>query len=94
MADPRRLKDPRPAASLADFTALMNATLDATIPCKGGTEWHSDDPRLQRRAAELCEPCVLLPVCRAYAITAGERYGTWGGLTALDRKRLRRKAAA
>lgn len=91
MADPRTLKDP--AASLTEFTALMNST-DATLPCNGGDEWFSEDPSLQQRAAALCQACTLLPVCRAYALAAAEKTGVWGGTTPLDRKRLRHKTAA
>ncbi|MEJ1113835.1 WhiB family transcriptional regulator [Paenarthrobacter sp. CCNWLY172] len=92
MTNPRQLKDI--AASLPEFTALMNAQVRATLPCKGGTEWMAEDQRIQQRAAELCRPCTLLAVCRTYAIAAGERSGVWGGTTAKDRKRLRRKTAA
>lgn len=92
MANPRKLKDPAP--SLAEFTQLMNATAPGTLPCKGGTEWFSDDPRIQQRAAELCRPCALLLVCRTYAMAAGERTGVWGGTIPQDRILLRRKEAA
>lgn len=94
MGRPRKLKDPRPAASLDSFTALMNATLQATLPCRGGTEWWSDDPMLQARAAALCRACQLLDPCLVYSLAAGERKGVWGGTTPLDRKRFRHKAAA
>lgn len=89
---PRRLNDP--AVRLAEFTALMNADVDATLPCHGGDEWFSENPRLQQRAAELCAACSLLLPCRAYALAAHEKTGVWGGTTPLDRKRIRRKAAA
>lgn len=93
MHEPRKLKDP--AAALTEFRELMNTTVHATLPCGGsGEEWFSEDPRLQQRAATLCRACALLPVCRAYAIAAGEKAGVWGGTTPLDRKRLRRKSAA
>ena len=92
MAYTRKLKDPAP--TLAEFTALMNATQGATLPCRGGTEWFSEDPRLQRRAAELCTPCTIRPACRAFAIAAAQVTGVWGGTTPEDRARLRRKAAA
>jgi WhiB family redox-sensing transcriptional regulator len=72
----------------------MTATLDATIPCKGGDEWHSDDTRLQRRAADLCRACSLLDACARYAIASNEPTGVWGGLTPRDRAKLRRKSAA
>lgn len=89
MADPRRRPDPE--VSLAEFTQLMNATAHATLPCKGGTEWTSDDPVHQQRAADLCHACTLQTVCRAFAMASGVKDGTWGGLTALQRKKLRRR---
>lgn len=92
MAYPRKLKDPAP--SLPEFVQLMNATQGATTPCKRGSEWFSDDLRIQRRAAELCLPCTLLVVCRTYAMAAGEGSGVWGGTTPQDRILLRRKEAA
>jgi hypothetical protein len=91
MSYPRKLKDP--AADLAELTALFNASAHATLPCKGGEEWHSEDLRLQRRAAALCQPCTLLQVCRAFALASGATEGVWGGTTPADRRRLRRKAA-
>jgi hypothetical protein len=92
MAEPRKLKDP--AADLAEFTALFNARSQAVLPCNGGAEeWWSNNPRLQARAATLCLACSLLLPCRAYALAAGEKAGVWGGMTPLDRKRLRRHAA-
>ena len=91
-AQPRKLKDA--AASLSEFTALLNADLHATLPCRGGSEWFSSDPQLQHRAAELCQACTLLEVCRAYALAAEIKEGVWGGTTPLDRKRLRRRNAA
>ena len=93
MAHQRVLRDP--AASLAEFTALMNSTGHATLPCgDGGDEWWAEDAKLQQRAAALCQACTLLAVCRRYALAAGERSGVWGGTTELDRKRLRRGNAA
>ena len=95
MADPRKLKDP--VVGLAEFTALMSAVSpDATLPCNGGgaEEWWSDDPRLQRRAAELCLACSLVQACRAYSLAAGEIKGVWGGTTPAQRRQLRRRTAA
>ncbi|MGW9415161.1 WhiB family transcriptional regulator [Arthrobacter cupressi] len=59
---------------------LLDADTHATLPCRGGPEWFSSDPRLQRRAAELCMACTKLEVCRAYALAAENKEGFWGGL--------------
>ncbi|ALV42515.1 hypothetical protein AU252_16315 [Pseudarthrobacter sulfonivorans] len=61
VTNPRRFKDT--AASVPEFSALMNAQVRATLPCNGGTEWMAEDHRLQQRAAELCRPCALLVLC-------------------------------
>jgi WhiB family redox-sensing transcriptional regulator len=94
MADPRKLKDPRPTASLSQFTALMNATIQATLPCNSGQEWWSEDQRLMARAAALCGACSLLVPCRAYALAANEPTGVWGGLTPAQRRQFRRRRKA
>lgn len=92
MGEPRRPEDR--VTRLAEFRDLMNAEVQATIPCRNGTEWTSDDSRLLQRAASLCVGCVLLDVCRAFSLASGERHGTWGGLTPAQRRRIRRQAAA
>lgn len=42
-------------------------------------------------AIKICNECPLKAQCAEYAITQGEEYGIWGGLTADDRKRLRKR---
>jgi hypothetical protein len=44
-------------------------------------------------ALALCERCEVRDACLAHALATDERYGTWGGLTAAQRPRLRRGAA-
>lgn len=34
-----------------------------------------------RQAIALCETCPVIQECRNYAITHGETYGVWGGLS-------------
>ncbi len=34
-----------------------------------------------RLAVALCETCPVIQECRNYAITNGETYGVWGGLS-------------
>jgi len=51
------------------------------------------DPRRSRRqrearAAAVCAGCPVRPECAAYALTARERCGVWGGFTEQDRARL------
>ena len=45
----------------------------------------------ERQARQLCAQCPVLTVCRDHALTAGEPYGIWGGMTEADRTRHRRR---
>lgn len=80
----------------------MTEALDTTIlsipmpnlpgaACKGqDTElWYSADVYAQQRAKDVCRTCPVRDACLQWAIDAGENNGIWGGLTPLQRKRLR-----
>ncbi len=60
------------------------------------TFFHPDfergESRTQRESAAkaVCEWCPVLTQCRTYALTTREPYGTWGGLTATERRTLLR----
>lgn len=87
---------PRPTTrdadtELVEWQQLLHLRRDVTLPCEGGTEWTSDDPKQQRRAAALCRGCAVLAACANYATAAGITEGTWGGTTAADRARDRRR---
>jgi WhiB family redox-sensing transcriptional regulator len=43
----------------------------------------------EARAKAICARCPVIRECAAYALTAGERYGVWGGLSEQDRLALR-----
>ncbi|WP_219460340.1 WhiB family transcriptional regulator [Nonomuraea rhizosphaerae] len=43
----------------------------------------------EARAKAVCATCQVLTECRAYALTAGEAEGIWGGLTPQERRRTR-----
>lgn len=43
------------------------------------------------QAKKLCSTCPIQLDCAQYAIEADEDYGVWGGLSTLDRKRLKTK---
>jgi WhiB family redox-sensing transcriptional regulator len=46
-----------------------------------------------RDAKEVCRGCVVRDECLAYAMTARERFGIWGGLSERERRRLRHALA-
>lgn len=79
---------------LPEFRELLRTSSNATLPCAGSTEWFSDNPKEQRRAAALCSACSWLTACRNYATAANTTHGVWGGTTPADRKRERRQRRA
>ncbi|MBU8827758.1 WhiB family transcriptional regulator [Mycolicibacterium goodii] len=42
----------------------------------------------EMRAKKMCSRCPVIAECRAYALSVGEPYGVWGGLSASDREKL------
>jgi WhiB family redox-sensing transcriptional regulator len=42
----------------------------------------------------VCRRCAVRPQCATYALTAGERFGVWGGLTEAERARITRARSA
>ncbi len=46
-----------------------------------------------REAKEVCRGCVVREECLEYAITNGEKFGIWGGLSERERRRIRRARA-
>jgi WhiB family transcriptional regulator, redox-sensing transcriptional regulator len=44
-----------------------------------------------RQAKKLCSTCPVQLECATYALEADEDFGVWGGLSSLDRKKLRKR---
>lgn len=42
------------------------------------------------RAKKVCTTCPVRQQCLSYALSHGERFGVWGGLSGRERRRLRR----
>lgn len=47
-----------------------------------------------REAKEVCRGCVVREECLDYAISKGEKFGIWGGMSERERRRVRRARAA
>ncbi len=57
-----------------------------------GTVWESfgDTSEYYDEAREICSVCPVRPNCLNYAMENKERYGMWGGLTPIERRRIER----
>ncbi|HEY2174393.1 MAG TPA: WhiB family transcriptional regulator [Mycobacteriales bacterium] len=47
-----------------------------------------DDAQALAIAGKVCEECPVQVVCAAHALTHGEQYGFWGGLSENDRRAI------
>lgn len=69
------------------------AFLDGTALCASHNNpdlWHSNTPDDQEEAKAICRACPLRTACADHALNTPEDRGTWGGLTARERRRLLR----
>lgn len=46
------------------------------------------------RAKKVCRQCPVTAECLEHALTTGEDYGVWGGLSANERRKLRNQRSA
>ena len=67
--------------SWQDDGACLGADPDLFFPERGEST---------REAKEICRGCDVREVCLEYALTAGEKFGIWGGLSERERRRIRR----
>ena len=44
-----------------------------------------------RAAKAICRECAVREECLEFAITTGEKFGIWGGLSERERRRIRRE---
>lgn len=69
----------------------LPAFLDGTAACTGTPAlWDSALPQAEQQAVAICRTCPLQHACATHALTTPEPLGTWGGLTARERRRLLR----
>lgn len=46
-----------------------------------------------REAKEVCRGCVVREDCLEFALSNGEKFGIWGGMSERERRRVRRQRA-
>jgi WhiB family redox-sensing transcriptional regulator len=67
-----------------DFANCLGVDPDLFFPERGAST---------REAKEVCRGCVVREDCLEYALTNGEKFGIWGGLSERERRRIRRQRA-
>lgn len=86
--------------SIRDFYRLLEET--GEVPCQSAPSVFFDDDEMTRGdkivngrlARKLCGLCPIRLQCLEYAVSNQEFQGVWGGLTEVERKRLRNERAA
>jgi len=58
-----------------------------------GTIWerYGDTSSFYDTARQICALCPVREACLAHALAEKERWGMWGGLTPIERRRIERK---
>lgn len=52
--------------------------------------FHDNHYKAAYEAKKVCQQCPLINKCLEFALTNEEEWGVWGGLTADERRKLRR----
>ena len=75
------------------FARCSNIDTDAFFPPDNS---EPKGPRLRREriAKQICSECPVLLRCGAHALAAPEQYGVWGGMSELERRRVKGRSAA
>lgn len=69
-------------------------TLDAICAQIGGDAWYPEKGGNPGHIKAVCTGCPVRSQCLDYALENGEAFGIWGGLTAKQRRKLRRESEA
>ncbi len=70
--------------SWQDSANCSGANQDLFFPERGAST---------RKAKAICAACAVKEECLEFAITQGERFGIWGGLSERERRKIRRQRA-
>jgi WhiB family redox-sensing transcriptional regulator len=76
--------EPIEAGNWQDEANCLGVDPDLFFPERGAST---------REAKEVCRGCVVRLECLEYALSNGEKFGIWGGLSERERRRLRRQRA-
>jgi WhiB family redox-sensing transcriptional regulator len=68
--------------SWQDYANCRGADADLFFPERGAST---------RKAKAICAACDVRQECLDYAISSGEKFGIWGGMSERERRRVRRQ---
>jgi WhiB family redox-sensing transcriptional regulator len=88
------LSAPLRALPWADEAVCATTDPELFFPDKGTTGYVTVDGTREHHAKRICRRCPALEPCREYAMANPELLGIWGGLTAEERRLLRREQVA
>ena len=67
-----------------EFANCLGANEDLFFPDRGAST---------RAAKQICAECPVRVDCLEYAVTQGEKFGIWGGLSERERRKIRKRRA-
>ncbi|MYH55713.1 MAG: WhiB family transcriptional regulator [Acidimicrobiia bacterium] len=70
--------------SWREFANCLGANEDLFFPDRGAST---------RAAKQICAECQVRVDCLEYAVTQGEKFGIWGGLSERERRKIRKRRA-
>ena len=65
-----------------DYASCRNTNSDLFFPDRGAST---------RVAKQICAACQVRVDCLEYAVTRGEKFGIWGGLSERERRKIRKQ---
>lgn len=69
-------------ASWRDYANCIGVDPELFFPERGAST---------AEAKEVCRTCVVKDECLDFALSTGEKFGVWGGLSERERRRIRRQ---
>ncbi len=89
------MRDNEPGTKEVRIVGLMQFTSELEMvrengACSPDVEYlfHSNEKQNVLAAKAICRQCNVQVECLRYALDYGERYGTWGGMSDRERRRL------
>lgn len=77
-----------------DLLAVLHQPWRHQAACKGRTALMFPDTPAVNEAKAVCRSCPVRAECADYALTHNEPDGIWGGMSARERRRIRKRTAA